>query len=189
MGHRSSRVMAAVNHREKAVRLLLDRNPVQLRKHLAKHKLRLEGCGDDPALLLVAAQYSSADCLRVLLNAGAQVNAAGCDSRTTALVLAAEHSGPEVLRVLVNNGADLNYRRPSDGQTALLRAIAFGKSQNALVLIEVSPAATARLGETDSRTGRRRLLHPRHHERSNPPLRGMPGRPRVHRKAPPCGWS
>jgi Ankyrin repeats (3 copies)/Ankyrin repeat len=79
-----------------------------------------------------------ASCVRVLVTAGADLDAASTDymgHERTALMCAAERSCcSKPVRILLQNGADVRVRSKADGVTALHRAAVAGQIKNCEVL-------------------------------------------------------
>jgi ankyrin repeat protein len=129
--------------------------------------LFLTRCGDDDALrttlisaadesgatpLISAVSVGSASCLRVILQAAAQisspaalaaaalVNAATGDLRNTPLHYAASKGRDEIIVILLENGAKINAFNKY-GQTPLLRAVSAGQRRTALLLLDHGASA------------------------------------------------
>lgn len=129
--------------------------------------LFLTRCADDDALrtaliaapdesgatpLLSAVAVGSASCLRVILNAAAQisspaplsaaalVNAATTEQRNTPLHYAASKGRDELVLSLLENGAKINAFNKY-GQTPLLRAVSAGQRRTALLLLDHGASA------------------------------------------------
>jgi ankyrin repeat protein len=80
---------------------------------------------DDPAKDLVdAVRYRKVDSVRLLLDAGVNVNSSARSS--TPLVSAARAGDETILRLLIDAGADLNLRKPGSGDFPLLAAAKTG---------------------------------------------------------------
>jgi ankyrin repeat protein len=79
---------------------------------------RLVDAGADPnatvgageTALMTAARTGNIDAVRLLLDRGAQVNAADTESNQTALMLAIRENHPDVVRLLLERGADAKAR-------------------------------------------------------------------------------
>ena len=70
-------------------------------------------------LLMEASRNGRAECLRVAVEAGADVNFATKDGNVTAAMFAAMEGHAECLNALRDLGADLNVQRNQDGKTAM----------------------------------------------------------------------
>ena len=77
--------------------------------------------------LFMASENGSAAMLELLLEAGADPNAAK-ETGTTPLMLAAASGSTDAVKVLLDHGANVDARESSYGQTALLYASAFGRA-------------------------------------------------------------
>ena len=95
-----------------------------------------------------AATAGHAKCLRMLLDAGANVNHADSDGRT-ALTLAASKGHKVAAKLLVRNGADVDAR-DRRGDTAL--AVAAVGNHDAVVRLLLGSGADAGIGDEDEET-------------------------------------
>ncbi len=100
----------------------------------------------DATPLMVAASNGCADVVRVLISAGANVNARLADripitDGTTALMMATAH--PEVVRLLLANGADVNAKTKT-GDTALSEAAGDGQPETVRLLLAAGADVNAR---------------------------------------------
>ena len=71
---------------------------------------------------MLASQIGNTEVVRILLNYGAEVNAA-CDKGITPLMLAGQNGHTGVVRLLLDHGADVNAVLPkteTDGDTSAL---------------------------------------------------------------------
>lgn len=87
-----------------------------------------DALGGNRHLMHVAATYGQAACLKVLLEAGANVNEPGGWSNSQPLENAAWAGFPEAVKVLVENGADLEAKADT-GHTALWYAAITGRRE------------------------------------------------------------
>lgn len=88
--------------------------------------------GRDTPLILSA--MSSSEAVRLLIEAGAKVNAVGKNGRT-ALLVAARWGCPETVRILLKRGADA-HARDKFGRTALTEAAGTGRHKEPLLFIQ-----------------------------------------------------
>ncbi|MCB1175061.1 MAG: ankyrin repeat domain-containing protein [Leptospiraceae bacterium] len=126
---------AARNDFPKVVSLLL--------LHKANIKLKANVSGDtgtDWTALILAARNKNSECLQLLLNAGAEVNAAS-SSGWTALHFAAREDDLESAKRLIANGARLNDAE-EDGFTPLLIASHNGLEAMSSLLIDKGASVT-----------------------------------------------
>jgi hypothetical protein len=72
--------------------------------------------------LLWASQEGYLEIAQLLIEAGANVNAAKTDDGTTALMLASEKGHLEIAQLLVERGANVNAATTDTGETALMMA-------------------------------------------------------------------
>jgi ankyrin repeat protein len=82
-----------------------------------------------------AALYGHAEAVRVLLDAGANVNARTIISSWTPLMAAASEGKIEIMRILFDRGADINAENPG-GTTALTIAARNGHTDTVQVLLD-----------------------------------------------------
>jgi len=98
----------------------------------------IQGRGDHTPLYCVANECSSEtgpDVVRVLVQAGADVNACGGVTRATALHMAARRGHVEIARALLDSGATVNAR-DRKGDTPLERAVNCRKHAVSQLLLE-----------------------------------------------------
>jgi ankyrin repeat protein len=106
-------------HQPEIARILLD--------HAKDHELANH-------LLEVAVSRGHADTVRMLLDAGADVDARS-SSGSTALYDAALKGDGAIVSLLVNRGADLNAIEATSGTTPLYAAAAFGRQEAVVILL------------------------------------------------------
>lgn len=91
------------------------------------------------------------ECLKILLDAGADINEKTGRTGSTALMLAVRDYREESVKLLLSRGADVNVR-DKEGKTALMHACIAGCSTIALYIIKNSPDcelnATCDIGES-----------------------------------------
>lgn len=102
--------------------------------------------GVDKPLVIWAVDAESAECLRVLLAAGAQVDARG-DAGETALMRVMSTANRECMRLLLDAGADVNAK-DLFGMTPAMWAARFGPRDH--TFIEALVGAGADLRTTDA---------------------------------------
>jgi ankyrin repeat protein len=83
-----------------------------------------------------AARDGYADIVRLLIEFGAEVDAAGSERVHTALVLAAHQGHSEIVSLLLDHGADVNKAHPVSGSDALLEAVNQGRTQCVRLLLQ-----------------------------------------------------
>jgi ankyrin repeat protein len=74
--------------------------------------------------------------VRLLIDAGCDVNAKGPPKGTTPLMWAANRDAYDIAQALVKAGADVNARQSDGGWTALMRAAVVGSARIAMLLRE-----------------------------------------------------
>ncbi|GBP04056.1 Transient receptor potential channel pyrexia [Eumeta japonica] len=116
--------------------------------------LKAGACPDTPQVftetpLHVAASLGSAECTRLLLEAGADVRAAMGPSKATALHLAAEDGHAECAQLLLDHGACID--RPNSRRQTPLHLAALAQSVEVVELL-VSRRANVRARDDDGRT-------------------------------------
>jgi ankyrin repeat protein len=97
------------------------------------------------SLLHIAARTGNAEIVRLLLEAGCNVNAHSTDRDSSALVDAAMDKHADIVTMLLNAGADPNIRT-RDGQSALILAV----GEDDLVSAEALLKAGAEPDQEDS---------------------------------------
>ena len=125
---------------------------------------------EDPGAATAAAEYDmtplhwaaragSMACARILLAAGAPVNALN-KARRSPLQLAAEHDHAGMIRLLAGHGADLDTQDPK-GRTPLHRATYEGKVAAVEALLEsgADPSVTNKSGRTAFEIARKEARH------------------------------
>lgn len=124
---RTPLMTAAEYGREEIVRLLLD--------HGADVNARSEN-GVTPLLYASGKEATSIECLKLLLNAGANVNAATNITGSTPLIRAVGTGKTEAIKLLIAYGAAVNSQT-NNGTTALMRVYDLpDKSNNLRLLLE-----------------------------------------------------
>ena len=89
--------------------------------------IRQQAVVEESHALARAAEGGDLDAVKMLLAAGADVNAAGAYGKTPLIAAAAQgHAG--IVRLLLERGAEINARK-SDGFTALISAVFFGHEE------------------------------------------------------------
>ncbi|MBA3323060.1 MAG: ankyrin repeat domain-containing protein [Pyrinomonadaceae bacterium] len=89
--------------------------------------IRQQAVVEESHALARAAEGGDLDAVKMLLAAGANVNAAGAYGKTPLIAAAAQgHAG--IVRLLLERGAEINARK-SDGFTALISAVFFGHEE------------------------------------------------------------
>ena len=78
--------------------------------------------GYQTPLIIAAAEAHDTEILRLLLAAGADVNAQDSDGKTALMTAAGKHDGLEKVRLLLASGADVNYKN-DESNTALMVAL------------------------------------------------------------------
>ena len=96
-------------------------------------------------LLSIAARAGDEAMVNLLLDAGADVNAAAMDRRGSALIDAALGKYHGIARALLQNGADVDLKT-TDGQSALIISVGLADAP----LVEMLLAAGAHTGENDA---------------------------------------
>lgn len=96
--------------------------------------------------LLVASLCGTTDCVRCLLEAGADLNTTDPNEGLTALMMAAEQGRADVAAVLLAFGADATITRTWWGRTALHQAALCDRAEVVRVLIEAGADPDARDG-------------------------------------------
>ena len=97
--------------------------------------------------LLAAASKGHIECIRILLQAGADVNAIGYENYT-ALILACLHSRDESVQLLIESGADVNLSL--DRGAALHAAVSVGSLKIANILLRAG--ANVNVVDLDNQT-------------------------------------
>ncbi len=108
-----------------------------------------EGNSDLPSgttPLIVATQRGDEGIVRLLIDAGANVNYVVPDLGTTALLLAARDGSETLIRLMINAGADVTYALPN-GMTALLMAVQREHVDVARLLVDAGADINAVLSE------------------------------------------
>ncbi|KAJ4300673.1 hypothetical protein N0V90_002761 [Kalmusia sp. IMI 367209] len=90
--------------------------------------------GETP--LLTAASKADIDCVKVLVEFGADLNATLENGRTSLHEAVEEDNGLDVVRLLLGQGADVNLRTPTKGWTPLHCAVAHGSREIVLALLD-----------------------------------------------------
>jgi ankyrin repeat protein len=105
---------------------------------LLDHGIAADARGPVCSPLAMAAEAGQLDVCKILLSRGASVNRADPETGHTALHAAAfGGKGGAVIRYLLDHGADANLRR-KDGASALAFALAHGRQQSILALLETT---------------------------------------------------
>ena len=94
--------------------------------------------------LMVAAERGHGEIVRVLLDAGAEIDAVHKATGETALALAAKHGHLDVLRILVESGANLNTQTRNTGLTPIASAASHGHISVVRLLLGVGAVADLR---------------------------------------------
>ena len=105
---------------------------------------------DDIYLLMCVSGQGYYDCVRILIEHGADVNKATMEQGWTPLFVASQESHIDCVRILIENGADIN-KATNDGVTPLLTASHYGLVDCMRLLIENGAdvnKATTEDGET-----------------------------------------
>jgi ankyrin repeat protein len=116
-----------------------------------KRTQKLLGKGADPnernsygyPALSIAAGSGDTTIVKLLLAAGANVNARSVNLNDTALASAAERGHPEIVRLLVQAGADVEAKDGS-GWTPLFGAAMSGNSETVKILLDAGADINAR---------------------------------------------
>ena len=126
---------AVANGEFNLVQQLLRTNRIDV--HFTDYRIsfcRIEELEKSPALVVAAACNQSAQILRLLLDAGA--NVAGVDDwGWSALIWAANRGNVDSVRLLIDRGVPIDYAAPFDGITALITAAANGNSETVRLLV------------------------------------------------------
>jgi ankyrin repeat protein len=136
--HTAAQILASASRdsREKIVRLLLSEEP------------DLDAINN---ALVEAAYKTNTNIIKILINAGADVNAKSPWNGESALYIAAKSSeSTEVVAILIAAGADVNVRVPSSGQTPLHAASSNGHEKIVKELLDAGVEIDAKTieGET-----------------------------------------
>lgn len=78
--------------------------------------------GYQTPLIAAAAEVKDVEILRILLSAGADVNAQDADGKTALITAAGKHDGFAAVQMLIQSGADVNYKN-DESNTALMVAL------------------------------------------------------------------
>ncbi|ERN42499.1 ankyrin repeat-containing protein [Rubidibacter lacunae KORDI 51-2] len=105
--------------------------------------------------LMLAAARDAIECVRALLDAGADPNAS-CHSGQTAISEAAYWGHVEVVEVLLAAGANVNAADNEDGWTPLMKTLVFGNADIARLLL--AAGANPNLRDSEGRTALRLAL-------------------------------
>jgi len=108
--------------------------------------VRYFGYDDLNTGLIIAAERGHAECLQVLIDAGANLNYISEESCHTALVCATDKGHKECLRILLNAGANPNYRLKG-GLTPLMYAASNNDIASLLLLLNAGADINARLDD------------------------------------------
>jgi ankyrin repeat protein len=106
--------------------------------------------------LMVTAYYGHAEVARLLIDAGAQVDAAN-SAGTTALMLAAESGHADCARLLIDAGAQVDFTPMSNGDTPLYVAALCGHPE--IVRMFVTAGANVNARSTDGNTALMAAAH------------------------------
>ena len=87
------------------------------------------------ALMLTAANNQNSEAVRVLIEAGANVNAKSTKGGTALMFASVFNKNPEIVKILIEAGADLNAEN-DEGNTALILSCVYSRAEIARILIE-----------------------------------------------------
>ncbi|HAB34016.1 MAG TPA: hypothetical protein DCE40_07945, partial [Exiguobacterium sp.] len=124
------------------------------------HQRTDDGAGVTP--LHYAAQEGKAKKVKLLLEAGAEVDVIGLDGFTP-LYLAVGNNHPKAVKVLLKAGADIEAENVADGDTAVL-ALASAYGYERIVRLLLSYGADPLHRNEDGRTARGAALDNDHHQ-------------------------
>lgn len=107
-----------------------------LMQQLLRHGVNVNGSDESGRTALIdAANRGLTDAVRILLNAGADVEAKTAGDGKTALILASHDGHPHIVQMLLNRKANINARN-KNGETALMLAAARGRKDIVLILLQ-----------------------------------------------------
>jgi ankyrin repeat protein len=101
-------------------------------------------------LLMIAASYGQTEAAKILIEAGADINAVNYDGMTALMWGMTVMSNPGVVKLLIEAGADVNAsfsRSNSAGTTALMFAAELGLADNVKLLLEAGADINARAND------------------------------------------
>ena len=94
--------------------------------------------------LVFAAYFGHLGAVRVLIEAGADINKHATYPQRSALWMACDHDRPDVVMQLIKAGADVNTKSISDGTSALVMAVAGGYEACVALLINAGADVSER---------------------------------------------
>ena len=85
--------------------------------------------------MILAVEKGDKELVKILLEAGADVEAVGTFDRTP-LARACDGNAVEIMQILLDKGADINKKRAVDGGTVLMSAAANGRTEAVKLLLK-----------------------------------------------------
>ena len=112
--------------------------------------------------LVFAAYFGHLGAVRVLIEAGADINKHATYPKRSALWMACDHDRPDIVMQLIKAGADVNAKSITDGTSALVMAVEHGYEACVALLInagaDVSERTLIDLAERHDRTNILKML-------------------------------